>query len=310
MFNILSSIETLYNEPAPIKVERRFSHSPSSAMCYSATDNRPIGSCIRASYMRAKDYPSSNKGSMYMTMTQEAGHLWEDWCVQKFKELGIYISHHSKVADLENNISGELDIVHINPNTGELEVTDIKQYNGSNWYASKEIIGSKDTSPKPKDSHLLQMFVYLLTLSKTGNEHIKYCNILYIDRSCGSWSNNFQFRISLHEEDKVIYPKVEYFRFDQLESYIDKRITDVNVYKKNKMLENYIEVEQLPPRDYQLTYDFQTVQHLHSIGEISDSAYKKYMSDSTNNPIGHWMCKYCQYGPDLKGFSVCYSVEN
>lgn len=309
MYNILTSISSYFDEPSPVKIDRRFSHSPSSAMCYSALNSAPIGACIRASYMKALDYPTSNKGSMYLTMTQQAGHIWEDWAVQKFKELGIYVSHHTKVVDLERNISGELDIIHLNPNTNELEVTDIKQYNGSNWYASKEILGSKDTAPKPKDAHLLQMFVYLLTLANTGNEHIRYCNILYIDRSCSSWYNNIQFRISLHEENELLYPKVEYFVQGEVAHYIDKRITDKNVYEKNAMLEKCIEVEQLPPRDYDLVYTPEQIRKMYEAKEISDTAYKKYCTDPDKNPIGHFMCKYCQFGPDLNGFSTCYSLK-
>lgn len=312
MFNILNSLESLMSEKPPIYYERAFSHSPSSAMCYSAIDNEPIGSCIRAQYLQYKKFPVTNRGGMYMKMTQEAGHIWEEWAVQKFKELGIYISHHSKVSDTEHNIMGELDIVHYNPHTDEIEVTDVKQYNGSNWYAAKEITGSKDSHPKPKDSHLLQMFVYLLTLRNSGHAHIKTCNILYIDRSCGSWDNNFQFAISLFEDGDEIYPQVEYinkFNNNEIEYYVDRRITENNIYYKNSLLEQLIETEVIPPRDYKLIYTAQEVEQKYNDKLISTTAYNKWCQDPVKNSLGDWNCKYCKYGPDLNGNSTCYTLD-
>lgn len=291
MFNLLSAIKNNLEAPNPIKTNRIFTHMPSQGMCYSAENNEPIGTCIRSSYLQVKNYPKSNPMSIYVKMTTEAGKLWESWLINQFKELGIYISHSTKLVDLENLFSGEIDIVHKNPLTDETELTECKQYDGSNYYAQLGICGSKNSKPQPKDSHLLQSFIYLL-MCKNTEQNINYINLMYIDRSCKSYYNNFQFRISLLENSKGSYnPKVEYFDFEgNPVYYIDFRITDKLVYEKNKMLETFVEQEIIPPKDYDYSYTKDKIELLHKMKKISTTKYNKYKEDPEKNIIGDWQC--------------------
>ena len=79
MFNILAAFKNNLQRQSPLSTERINTHMPSRAMCYSATDNKPIGACIRSAYMDIKRYPASNPMGIYMKMTTEAGRLWESW---------------------------------------------------------------------------------------------------------------------------------------------------------------------------------------------------------------------------------------
>ncbi len=310
MFNILSALKNNLQSPSPIKTKRIFTHNPSQAMCYSALDNSPLGTCIRASYMNNKEYPKSNPMGIYVQMTAEAGKLWESWLINQYKELGIYVDHSVRMYDESHNLSGELDILHMNPLTDKLEITECKQYNGSNFYAQNSIVGSAKQRPTPKESHLLQCFDYLLMCKNTGHD-ITHTNLLYLDRSCGSYYNNFQFRISLTTlTNKNVCPLIEYLDSEgKVQSYIDTRITEKAMYEKNEMLDTFLENELLPPRDFALKYTEDKIELLFKSKQISANKYNKWKENPAKNFIGDWNCVYCPFGPDLNGFSTCWSLN-
>lgn len=310
MFNLFTAISQNLTKPSPIKTNRIPMHMPSKAMCYSKLDNKPIGHCLRAAYLSNMQYPVSNPLGIYTIMTAEAGKLWETWLVNQYKELGIYISHSVKLLDLDAFISGEIDIVHYNPETDEVEMTECKQYNGSNYYAASELTGSLKKQPKPKDQNLLQAFDYLLMCRNTGNEAISKINLVYIDRSCASFDNNVQFRISLQKVKDEVHPRVEYFKSDgTVESYTDYRITEKAVLEKNALLDKYVTAEKIPAREYSRQYSDQLIQDMVLKKEISSARLKKMQEDPVKNPIGDWQCKFCPYGPNLEGESTCYGLK-
>lgn len=311
MFNILAALKNNLQRGTPLKTERINTHMPSRAMVYSVLDSKPIGACMRSAFMDIKSYPSSNPMGIYMKMTTEAGRIWETWVINQYKEIGIYVDHSVKLYDPTQFISGELDILHYNPETEAYEVTEVKQYNGSNYNASASLIGSgKNMRPSPKDPNLLQVFTYLLMLRNTGNTQINYVNLLYIDRSCGSFSNNFQFRVSLSDLNGEVYPLVEYFDNNgDVQSYVDFRITEKALFEKNSMLDSFVENDMLPPRDYKLKYDDALIESMYMAKEISAFKYNKWKADPNINIIGDWQCVYCKYGPNTEGFSTCWSLK-
>lgn len=301
--NIKTNLQKKENLPR-LSTDKLDTHSPSSSMCDSAIDSKPIGSCIRSNYLKRMKAPESNPTDIYVTMACEAGNLWENWIIDQYKDLGIYIDHSVRVTSFEYNISGEIDILHLNPNTNELEISEIKQYNGSNYYAAAELKGSSKIKPKPKDQNLLQVFDYLLTVK----DSIKYINLVYVDRSCGSYYNNIQFIIRLADRDGIYYPLITYFKSDgTTDDYIDPRINSEVTQKKKKELENYIRLEEIPPKDYQIKYDSKTIEMKYSLGEISKTKYTKWRE--TNESFGDWNCSYCRFGPGKDGFSVCESLD-
>lgn len=304
-YNVFENIQkNLEKEKPRLTTDRIPTHAPSSSMCYSAVDGMPIGSCIRSVYLRRLKVPVSNPVGIYVRMASEAGNIWEDWVIKQYKELGIYVDHSFRFLSLEHNTAGELDILHTNPNTNELEITEVKQYNGSNYYAANSLRGNSKTKPQPKDQHLLQCFDYLLAT----RGKIKRLNLVYLDRSCGGWFNNVQFIIKLEEINNLLYPSISYYIKDgSLESYVDPRINDKNVRDKRDQLDALIELEQLPPKDYHASYSAQEIEIRYAKGEISKAKYTKWREN--NEPIGDWLCSYCPYGKGADGFSVCESLE-
>ena len=310
MFDIFGAIEENLTRGSPIKTNRIPTHMPSKAMCNSATDGKPLGTCLRSSYFSVKKYPTSNAMGIYVTMTAEAGKLWESWLTDQYKQLGIYLDHSVKLYDPENFISGEIDIVHYNPLTNDIELTECKQYNGSNYYAALELKGTRDKHPKPKDQNLLQTFDYLLMCRNT-KQNVTHSNLVYIDRSCGAYNNNVQFRISLTTVNNEVYPKIEYLNNNkEVEYYIDYRITEKAVIAKNALLDHHVDTEKIPKRDFQHTYPPHIIEDMLVKKEITETRYKKYKENPVKNPIGDWQCKFCPYGPNLEGESTCYKIKD
>lgn len=306
-FNFIPLLNQQLNQKNRLYTDKVPSLHPSSSMCYSAIDNAPLGSCIRSVYLKAKKTPASNPTTNYVKMASEAGLIWEAWLIDKYKQLGIYRGDGIKVYSEKLGLSGEIDVLHINPSTNELEITEVKQYNGSSIYAVRDLKGYGSQLPKPKDQNLLQVFDYLLICKDT----ISRINLLYIDRSCSSFENIIQFVIELEEnKEGIYYPKITYFQGEQTQSYVDVRINSKNVHEKREMVRKLIEVEQLPPRDYHLKYTKDNIEIKLLAGEISKAKYNKYLENPSVNYIGDWNCKYCPYGPGVDGFSVCESLDN
>jgi Holliday junction resolvase-like predicted endonuclease len=304
-FDILSVIEKNLSSTVTLKTDRIPTINPSMAMCYSAIDSSPLGSCLRQVYMEKMDYPRSNPMGIYVKMTTEAGRLWESWVIEQYKQLGIYINHSVKIYDPERFISGEIDILHKNLDTGELEITEVKQYNGSNFYAAGSLLGTKKDHAKPKDQNLLQVFTYLLMTK----DQISSINLLYIDRSCGSFYNNKQFVIKLFEQNDKIYPRIMYKDHEnKVTEYIDYRINNKNLKEKEDMLKEFLKGEIIPPRDFNITYSSTEIEAKFLQSIISKTKYNKWKENPKTNPIGDWQCQYCQFGPDKNEFSSCASL--
>ena len=137
MFNIVEALENKINqEPLLKSIDSKSDKSiyfyPSQAMCYSDIDGSAIGACVRQVWLEKNNEIITNPKSSYNNFIFEAGHLWEGWLTEKYKELGIYLDNSVKIVDNEFYTSCELDILHKNPIDNSIEVTECKQYNGSN----------------------------------------------------------------------------------------------------------------------------------------------------------------------------------
>ena len=138
----------------------------------------------------------------YLQMTAEAGKLWEKWLIDQYKILGIYLDHSVRVFDEINNVSGEIDILHMNPETNEMEITECKQYNGSNFYAQSEICGSSSKTPKPKDE----------SLASLASHHATMCIFLgvgMIDKVVSELSKNYPINTPVAVVKKATWPDQE-----------------------------------------------------------------------------------------------------
>lgn len=277
--------------------------SPSESMV-TLPDGAPIGSCIRKVWLSKKKAPVTNPTTAYNEIIFDAGHMWEDWLVEQYKKLGIYIDRSIKFVNNTHNISCEIDILHRNPETGEKEITECKQYNGSNWYASKELLGSSNTTPKPKDDNLLQCVKYAVVMRDYG---IKNINLVYLDRSCGNFYNHKQFKVYLQGDD-IYYDTL---MNGSLITLHEDRFKVKDLFEKDYTLITFLEQDVPPPPDYFIQYNSKTLELDYDRGNITKTKYESIKSGKI--PIeeeGSWRCKYCPYSKNFNtGESTCLNYS-
>jgi CRISPR/Cas system-associated exonuclease Cas4 (RecB family) len=248
------------------------------------------GGCMRASYFRC----SGEVGTPLTARSYgifELGNTVEDMLVNDWKEMGIYVANSVRFQNLEYNISGELDVVLRDPETGLLFGTEIKSFYG--YFASTEIFGNKSKVGKPKMNNLLQTLIYASEF-KNQLDHFK---LFYEDRGDGT-KKCFDVRI-VPEEIKdgaiVHYPKVN--------DEVIRSFTIEDMYQRFSALNNYIVSGSTPERDYELFYTNERIEKDHENGKISDSKYNKFKKVYKNGTTkfverdrpGDWQCSYCKF---------------
>lgn len=305
MFNIVEALENKINqEPLLKSIDSKSDKSiyfyPSQAMCYSDIDGCAIGACVRQVWLEKNNEIITNPKSSYNNFIFEAGHLWEGWLTEKYKELGIYLDNSVKIVDNEFHTSCELDIVHKNPIDNSIEVTECKQYNGSNIYAAKDLLGTDTQYPRPKDQNLLQCVKYLLTLQKYNIQKI---NLLYLDRSCSGVYNNKQFVIYL-DKHKIYYDTL--FK-GKLLTVEEERFTTQSLIDKETVLLQLLEEKVCPAVDYYPIYTKEIIEKEFKLGNLTKTRHKQLQENKIPmEDEASWQCKYCPYWKNREtGESTC-----
>lgn len=310
MYNIVEAInDNLMREPVLKSIDKKPSQgyylSPSSAMCYSKEDGSAIGSCIKKVWLDKKGYPRSRPITIYNQYQFQTGLLWEDWLIKQYKEIGIYRDNNVKLIDNDLKLSGELDLLHINPTNNNLEFTECKTYNGSNYQVAKELLGSDIAIPKPKDQHLLQVVSYLMVVRRYN---INVGNLLYIDKSQSKVYNHKQFKIYL-EGTKIKYDTL--FR-SVLVTQEEDRFDTESLKEKNEACIKLLDLDYIPEPDYKIQYNMEEFEQAYKRGEVSKYKYESVLKGNAYlEDQGHWQCAYCPYGKDpVTGESTCLNTVN
>lgn len=310
MYNIIEALhQNISKEKSLIssddKLYSRFYLNPSSSMSYSSIDGSPIGACIKQVWLDKKNYPITNPITTYNEYIFEAGRLWEKWLIDQYKSMGIYLDNSVKIVDNELGISGEIDILHKNPEDNSIEVTECKTYNGSFSYVTSEVLGTDKEPPKPKDSYLLQCVTYLLILRKYN---ISKINLIYLDRSVSKIWNHKQFLIYL-DGNKIYYDT--YFK-NKLITIEEDRFTIDNILEKNQVLFELLESDYVPDPDYKLMYTLESLKEDHSKGLITTTEFNKVMKGNKDvSEVCSWQCAYCKFGKNPEtGESTCLNTVN
>lgn len=277
---------------------------PSSAMCQTF-DDKPLGACIRQVYFDKVGAKVTNPPGSYNIMVTDSGNMWEEWVREKYKRLGIYRDHSVKLIDNTYSISCELDIVHTNPETDKLEVTEVKSYAGHNYSALKEILGTGAIPPKPKDQNILQVVKYLLVLQRYG---IDVVNLLYIDRSASNFWNNKQFILYLDGSD-VYYKTL--FKGEWLEVR-EPRFDANSLIEKDQALLQMVEMGVVPPKDYYPQYTRDILEKEFVEGKVTKTNYQKVLKDEIDvSTLCSYQCRYCPYGKNKDtGESTCLNHKD
>ena len=309
MLNIIQMLnESVSKAPYLVSKDKklmdRYYLSPSSATCY--TDSgQPIGACIKQIWLDKKDYPISNPVTAYNQFTFDAGKMWEDWLIQQYKKLNIYIDSNVKLVDNDLSISCEIDILHHNPEDKTIEVTECKTYNGANIYAAKDILGDSTNFPKPKDQNLLQCVKYLLVLSKYN---ITKVNLIYLDKSVSKIYNNKQFTIYLQGED-IYYDT--YYK-NELITIKEERFNVRSILEKDQIILELLKLDYVPNPDYHPIYTEETFEKDYKLGNITKKNYESVKTGKISvYDLNSYQCNYCRYFKNFEtGESTCLNTTN
>jgi len=260
--------------------EQRFYPSEASVKLYDRHGDQIVeGGCLRASYFRLTGNFEPAPYEPYTEFIFRQGKLVEEMLISLWKEMGIWVDNNVKFVDHENNISGELDVILMEPN-GQIYIGEVKSCYG--YMAEKEIFGNKGQPGFPKMGQLLQTLIYV----NHFKNRIPYARMIYFDR--GSVKRR-TFKISLEEEGSLIYPVVD--------GEVIRSFTINDIYNRFRELRHYLDTAQVPPNDYELQYPPEKVRDYYQKGKVAKTKYEKWEKGKLGRYeyIGDWMCSYCGF---------------
>ena len=295
---------------------------PSEASVTIQTPHGPMtrGSCKRRTWFRLKGIEKVEGESLpHQIQRMNVGKQVENSIIESCKREGLYVDNNVPFRVVMDGIpiAGELDaILRTEPCGGERFICEIKSMYG--YYAQKAIfgkfIGNGREVGEPKDSYIMQIALYLnhfSRLPKDDPSHIPFGAIFVCDRGDGHFG---VFDIWLEEEIKIIGDDEEipchkiYYQSEAMG--IPRTLvpyTTEDILAGYRIVQNALDGDVPPPKDYVREYSRDQVELYHSIGKISDSAYKKWMSSHSprgkgKETLGDWNCQrmYCPWS------SVCW----
>lgn len=314
MLTTLLDVLNSYRENPPVNIPQKNSPGfyPSAASVeYIDPDTKLSvvkGECARKTYYSKMGYPVVAVNDARRSRLMEMGNHLSGMLVDDAKRAGIYIADELPFNDVENNISGRIDLIVKDPfscpktldrpSPEHLILIEIKSVGG--YYNVKGCMTStKDTPLRPKIEHLLQVMVYANHYRKYGvNKYI----LLYINRESLDIVTH-QITINEHGNPVIVNSEgIETLTY----------ITLDNVMARYKKLAKYIATKELPPRDYSLVWTNQRI-----LRELTAGTLNKTDTEIVNKKVqalgvitnemapllkrGDWQCQYCEYA------STCWS---
>lgn len=294
-YNLFQHVDNYLTRPQFSAPSRGEHYYPSEASVKVYDDTGTLvteGGCLRASYYRIKKPARRENKSSRSAHILHMGKTIEEGLIEIFKQMGIWVANNVRFKDDEYNISGELDVVLVEPD-GTIYGGEIKTAYGYN--AESEIIGNARKPGFPKMSHLLQTLVYCWVF----RDQLPYFRLIYIFRdSCARRT----FKIELEEHDGLHYPKID--------GVVYTKFTLEDVLQRFKELDYYVKNDIEPPRDFQLEYTDERVQELYQIGAISKTKYEKHFNKKKPVKIGDWQCRYCDFKNSCWGKTDSDNLED
>ncbi len=254
-----------------------------------------VGGCLRSSYLRvtksATAEPMDARGTWIVTQ----GIIIEQQLIEFWKQMGVWVDNNSKFYWKKYNVSGEIDAILAEPDTGDLFGVEIKTFYGYN--AGKQVMGNKSEPGFPKLNQLLQTLIYTYHY----RDKLKYFKLVYFARDD---VRRREFTISLARESGG--PPEHSFDFDGtgdtwwpvIDGIIYKQFSFNDVMERYKLLQDYIANDQLPPPDYRIRWTDEKVQREIAKGNVSKTAkldYERAQKTGRPHKLGDWMCSYCKF---------------
>lgn len=238
------------------------------------------GTCLRKSFFRLTNGDKGIPPDSYSEWIFALGRKVEEILVEQYKQMGIWVDNNVKFVIPDHNISGEIDVLVRNPETGGLWILEIKSLYG--YHATRDVIkGTKTRKPWPKIPNLLQTMIY----ADYFQDQIEGIKLVYYARDS---AGRRAYDVSLTEDSSTGK------HYACVNGVIEPRFTLEDIYSRYEDLALAIETQAVPPNDFQLIYSDEKIETLFSAGELGKTTYEKWKKGKET--IGDWQCTtYCPY---------------
>jgi hypothetical protein len=269
--------EAFLSEKLPrFKPDNHFYPSQASVELQTPHGAKIEGECLRKLYWFKKGEPFSNPTPPPALWKMELGNKVSELIVEQAKKRGVYVADEVPFVDEENKISGRVDLMYRHPVTQEIVGVEIKSVGG--YQALKGVItGPYGTVLKPKIPHQLQTLIYLDFFNK--NMGVNLFEVAYIARCTGERN---VFRCTLTDDRELL---------------IDGMPTGLKpdgIYGRFRKLQGYLEKEQLPPRDYEISYSREKIKSLARSGSLTKKQ-RETVSAGKKVVKGDYSCQICPF---------------
>ena len=303
---------------------------PSSATAIK--NDEVIGKCRRQAFFRyasdkylfSEEYDKFKKlykhlkdkklpRSKYSEWIFRQGDLYEDYCINMAKESGVFIATQVQIYIPEFNISGKLDLVTMNPETGQYHIVEVKSVYGFN---SNSVLGTEAQQKKgfmgePRDSNLMQIGIYQWWYGNT-TDNFGPALLVYGSRDTGRYGE-YKITVETSEEDGLDYIWHEGCAPIRTQK-TNSGICIQSILSNYKLLQDSVENFSIPEADYTLVYSQDKIEKMYQLGLLGkvDTAQhekrKKQIEEGKKRLVkpvekGDWQCRFCEYK------EVCYTKE-
>ena len=274
---------------------------PTEASVVSIIDGREliVGQCMRSSWYRSMEKKKTNPASPGLMQKANLGKWDENGLIERWKEMGIWIGNSIKFYQKNYYLSGEMDAIIREPETGRKIGYEVKTFYG--YYANKVITGAKESKKMktpmvpgvPKDNQFLQSIVYAWEYRDQLDEYRMY----YMERGDG---HRVEFRIGFDElpsgEHQVWWQQVpgKYWNGFAPEKVLQPYNIE-GIYARYDQLLAKLKAKEMPPREFSTKWDAEKVEWMWEHGLVGKTKYNAWKKKPETNPIGDWNCDYCSY---------------
>lgn len=238
-----------------------------------------LGKCHRAVYYRLTGVEPTNPPDAGSQVIFLLGNSVEAAVIEAWKQMGLWENNSVKWEDRAKNLSGEYDVI---LREGDLLYgVEVKSFYG--YHANKQLLGHNEgrgakkrwIPGRPKDPHLMQASLYVAQ----SEGRLAGFKLFYVSRD---QCDMVEFNITI-DKDGVIY----------INGYPETRFTLDDIYDRYKKMNEYVDNDIKPAREFKLKHTDEEVEALFAAGKISKTAHGDHMSGKKK--YVDWHCSYCDY---------------
>jgi hypothetical protein len=230
------------------------------------------GACLRRVYWEQRGIKHTNPMNARGKRITSVGKLVEQWEVEKYKEMGIWVSNNTKFFHSVYNISGEVDAIVVDEKRKGFRGIEIKT--GYDYKFRSEVLGTKTRPGKPKDEHILQTMLYI--------DYFKFpFNIVYIDRGN---AERGEYEITLNTDGT---PNINGKK-------LESGLSIPRCLARYKELDACLKDGVVPKRDFQIQYSKERVKFLNDSARLNKGQQEEFAKNK-HVDMGDWVCSYCVY---------------